>query len=114
MHWPVRRTLAVVAAGGLCLAGTATAAATSATPHVAIGVAATPIQHVVVIFDENVSFDHYFGTYPNAANTDESSFHALRHTPSVNGLTPGLLNHNPNENNPMRLSNSEALGAAPP
>ena len=22
----------------------------------------TPIQHVVVIFQENVSFDHYFGT----------------------------------------------------
>ena len=31
---------------------------------------ATPIKHVVVIFQENVSFDHYFGTYPNAANTD--------------------------------------------
>jgi len=28
----------------------------------------TPIKHVVVIFDENVSFDHYFGTYPNATN----------------------------------------------
>ena len=26
----------------------------------------TPIKHVVVIFQENVSFDHYFGTYPNA------------------------------------------------
>ena len=24
----------------------------------------TPIKHVVVIFQENVSFDHYFGTYP--------------------------------------------------
>ena len=22
------------------------------------------IQHIVVIFQENVSFDHYFGTYP--------------------------------------------------
>ncbi len=31
---------------------------------------ATPIKHLVVIFDENVSFDHYFGTYPYAANTD--------------------------------------------
>ncbi len=29
---------------------------------------ATPIKHLVVIFQENVSFDHYFGTYPNAAN----------------------------------------------
>src|SRR5436305_1190476 len=25
---------------------------------------ATPIKHLVVIFQENVSFDHYFGTYP--------------------------------------------------
>ncbi|HKK14433.1 MAG TPA: alkaline phosphatase family protein, partial [Gammaproteobacteria bacterium] len=29
---------------------------------------ATPIKHVVVIFQENVSFDHYFATYPHAAN----------------------------------------------
>ncbi|MGV7241362.1 alkaline phosphatase family protein, partial [Caballeronia sp. M23-90] len=29
---------------------------------------ATPIKHVVVIYNENVSFDHYFATYPNAAN----------------------------------------------
>ena len=27
----------------------------------------TPVKHVVVIFQENVSFDHYFATYPNAA-----------------------------------------------
>src|SRR5580698_5667364 len=32
----------------------------------------TPIKHVVVLFDENESFDHYFGTYPKAANTDGS------------------------------------------
>ena len=25
-----------------------------------------PIKHLVVIFNENISFDHYFGTYPNA------------------------------------------------
>ncbi len=29
---------------------------------------ATPIKHLVVIYDENVSFDHYFATYPKAAN----------------------------------------------
>ena len=28
----------------------------------------TPIKHIVVIFQENVSFDHYFASYPNAAN----------------------------------------------
>ena len=33
----------------------------------------TPIKHLVVIFQENVSFDHYFGTYPKAANTSGSS-----------------------------------------
>ena len=26
------------------------------------------IQHLVVIFQENISFDHYFGTYPFATN----------------------------------------------
>ena len=30
--------------------------------------ATTPIEHVVVIFPENISFDHYFGTYPHALN----------------------------------------------
>ncbi|TCG05117.1 phospholipase [Paraburkholderia steynii] len=29
---------------------------------------ATPIKHLVVIFGENVSFDHYFATYPSAKN----------------------------------------------
>jgi phospholipase C len=69
----------------------------------------TPIKHVVVIFDENESFDHYFGTYPNATNTDGSTFHAKPGTPKVNGLTPALLTKNPNEYNPERLSHSEAL-----
>ena len=32
---------------------------------------ATPIQHVVVIFQENISFDHYFATYPIATNPRE-------------------------------------------
>ncbi len=70
---------------------------------------ATPIKHVVVIFDENVSFDHYFGTYPHAANTDGSPFQAKPGTPKVNGLTPKLLTANPNEFDPERLTPSEAL-----
>jgi phospholipase C len=37
----------------------------------------SPINHVVVIFGENVSFDHYFGTYPHAANSDGQTFNAL-------------------------------------
>ena len=39
-------------------------------------VTSTPIKHVVVIFGENISFDHYFGTYPNATNSRGQPFHA--------------------------------------
>ena len=66
---------------------------------------ATPIQHLVVIFQENVSFDHYFGTYPIAANPpNQPAFYARPDTPSVNGLlNAGLLTNNPNAANPKRL-----------
>jgi phospholipase C len=69
----------------------------------------TPIKHVVVIFQENVSFDHYFGTYPDAMNTPgEPAFQAKSGTPAVNGLQ-GLLTGNPNGVNPFRLDRSQAL-----
>jgi len=70
----------------------------------------TPIQHVVVIFQENVSFDHYFATYPFATNPQgEPRFHAKAGTPSVNGLLhDGLLFHNPNGTNPFRFDRSQA------
>jgi len=63
---------------------------------------ATPIKHLVVIFQENVSFDHYFATYPTATNPPgEPPFHALRSTPQVNNLaTANLLTNNPNDTNP--------------
>ncbi|HUE31951.1 MAG TPA: alkaline phosphatase family protein, partial [Mycobacterium sp.] len=64
---------------------------------------ATPIHHLVVIFDENVSFDHYFGTYPRAANIDGQPFTAKPDTPAVDGLTPELLTRNPNGAQPTRL-----------
>jgi phospholipase C len=70
----------------------------------------TPIKHLVVIFQENVSFDHYFGTYPVAANpAGEPAFQARRGTPTVNGLDDQLLNHNPNSANPQRLDRSQPL-----
>src|ERR1700733_14337490 len=63
---------------------------------------ATPIKHVVVIFEENISFDHYFGTYPNATNpAGEPRFVAAPGTPSVNGYTGVLLTNNPNAPNPV-------------
>jgi phospholipase C len=79
---------------------------------------ATPIKHLVVIFQENVSFDHYFGTYPKALNlAGETPFVAKKNTPKVNNLVnpldvnnhfgplagADLLNNNPNAdpNNPV-------------
>src|SRR5271155_1588000 len=58
----------------------------------------TPIKHLVIIFNENVSFDHYFATYPNATNPPgEPAFTAAPGTPSVNNLaSAGLLTSNPN------------------
>ena len=84
-------------------------AAAPASQYRVLAPTATPIKHVVVLFDENVSFDHYFGTYPQAANTDGSPFHAAKGTPTVNGLTPALLTANPNSFNPQRLTASQAL-----
>src|SRR4051794_8437127 len=63
-----------------------------------------PIGHVVVIYDENVSFDHYFATYPRADNPPgEPRFVATADTPRVNGLDNTLLTANPNSANPHRL-----------
>src|SRR5246127_483212 len=81
---------------------------------------ATPIRHLVVVFQENVSFDHYFGTYPNATNpAGEPSFRARRGPPTVNGYTTALMTNNPNLNpangagatNPFRLDRSQAVTA---
>jgi phospholipase C len=72
---------------------------------------ATPIKHLVIIFNENRSFDHYFATYPNAGNPPgEIPFQAKRHTPFVNNLaSANLLLNNPNDTNP-----ANGTGAANP
>ena len=85
------------------------------------GHTATPIKHLVVIFQENVSFDHYFGTYPYAVNASgEPAFYPAPFTPKVNGYTPSLLSNNPNASNtgngtgainPFRLSRAQAATA---
>jgi len=95
-------------------------AAWAQTPAPAAG-PATPIQHLVVIFQENVSFDHYFGTYPYAANPEgEPAFWAYQNTPSVNGFGPSVMNNNANATNtangtgamaPFRLSRSQSATA---
>ena len=109
-----RKTMAVLLALITGLGPTALPAFAAGAP------AATPIKHVVVIFQENISFDHYFGTYPNATNPPgEPGFHARPGTPTVNGLTNALLNNNPNLNpangtgatNPFRLDRTQAVTA---
>ncbi len=77
---------------------TATAATPTPTP--------TPIKHIIVIFQENNSFDHYFGTYPHATNpTGESQFIPAKTTPHVNNLEwpNDLLKNNPNKYLPQRI-----------
>ncbi len=122
---------AVALAAGAAAGATAASATTSSTATFAgyhapatvsttlyRGSTTTPIKHLVVIFDENESFDHYFGTYPYAANTDGTKFVAKPGTPKVDGLyrkitksgpTGPLLTNNPNEYNPVRLTYSQAL-----
>jgi len=82
--------------------GTLLLAVTSA--GAAAPIAKTPIKHLVVIFQENHSFDVYFATYPVALNAPrQPAFHARRGTPSVNGLTPTLIERNQNSSKPFRI-----------
>jgi phospholipase C len=96
------------------LGASSTLAAAIAAPTVAHdndeGGTKTPIKHVVVIFPENRSFDHYFATYPNAMNKPgEPKFQAQENTPAVNNLlSAGLLSKNPNLRQPFRYNRSEA------
>jgi phospholipase C len=87
--------------------------------HSGGGPTQSPIKHVIVIFQENVSFDHYFATYPFAANSTsgEPFFHAAPDTPAVNGLLtgPAAPPNNPTLNadgtgtvQPFRLGRNQA------
>ncbi len=80
---------------------------------------ATPIKHLVVVFQENVSFDHYFATYPKATNPPgEPAFTAASDTPQVDNLVKAnLMTNNPNFTNkengsdasePFRLDRTQA------
>jgi phospholipase C len=96
---------AAVLGSALALMLPLTASAVQAANAPNVRATTTPIKHLVVIFQENVSFDHYFGTYPKAANTSGQDFKASHKTPDVNGLTNtkglggvgNLLTNNPNK-----------------
>ena len=112
------RTLVTTAALAVC---TATLAGPFSAPDAASLTTAddtatsTPIKHLVVVFQENASFDHYFGTYPNAANPPgDPPFVARPDTPTVNNLLPSPLNGNrnllitnPNQAKPFRLDRAQ-------
>ncbi len=106
MFRQLSRTLAVITAASVSLPP-----AFSAPVDASQYATATPIKHIVVIFQENVSFDHYFATYPYAANkSGETPFQAAANTPRANTLlSGGLLTQNPNSVQPFRLGPSEAV-----
>src|SRR5579864_4321721 len=99
-----RCTVSAAVACGLTLAAAGTAWSANEDSAARLSTT-TPIKHVVVIFQENISFDHYFGTYPYATNpVAETPFHAKDDTPRVNNLlSGGLLTSNPNSTQPFRM-----------
>jgi phospholipase C len=120
----IRKILALSLTSTLVLSGCGTGLTTTplppAPPAIVPTTSAQVIKHVVVIFGENISFDHYFGTYPNAAKLPgESVFTAAAGTPTNIAnytTTPGLLTDNPNlsvangaaATNPFRLARAQA------
>jgi phospholipase C len=116
MRTRVHLRLPLLAVTGLGLVTAATIGASGSTPPGQDTGAVTPIQHLVVIFQENVSFDHYFATYPFAVNPPGEPAFAPSNdeTPSVNGLgnpalgqSPLMAPNNPNLTQPFRLDRSQ-------
>src|ERR1700742_3646284 len=99
----IRKCLALSLSATLILAGCGSTPLPTVTPAPTATTipASQAIKHIVVIYGENVSFDHYFGTYPNAANTGGTSFTPAAGPPTnINNYisNPSLLTANPNEN----------------
>jgi len=104
-----RRRLAVTAAActGLMIAALATGgpALAAGGGHQGpggqgIGDTTTPIKHVIVVYQENVSFDHYFGTYPHAANTDGTRFRRSTGHPDGERPQRGPVEQQPERDEP--------------
>src|SRR4051794_31140111 len=98
--------------GVLAVGGAVTALCGAASAQAAPGDPTTPIQHLVVIFDENVSFDHYFATYPYATNpAGQPAFTPAAGTQVPDNLAAAnlLAANNPNSQQPARLDRSMAV-----
>src|SRR5579863_3736628 len=106
----MRRSVLLAATAALLATGTAIAATPDATPT------STPIKHVVIIFNENVSYDHYFATYPRATNPPGEPRFVGSAPPNNNLASAKLLKTNPNTNPengadaalPFRLDRTQA------
>jgi phospholipase C len=109
MRLRLHTRLPLLGLGALALLSQAAVGASGSEPSARDTGGVTPIQHLVVIYQENVSFDHYFATYPVAANPpNQPAFTASRNTPSVNGLnTPLRAPNNPNSVQPFRLDRTQ-------
>ncbi|MDE1953974.1 MAG: alkaline phosphatase family protein [Betaproteobacteria bacterium] len=119
--WATASVATIAGSLAACGGGGSSTTASAAPVYTAASASATatPIKHVVVIYQENVSFDHYFATYPTATNpAGEPAFSAAAGTPTVNNLvSANLLTNNPNATNtangadaaePFRLDRSQA------
>jgi phospholipase C len=113
----VTLTDGAVPSGSTCPTSTSTTVNVTCDGHLDAAQAfatATKIKHLIVIFSENNSFDHYFGTYPTAQNNPgEPYWSAATGTPTPNnliqplnvqaGFTPitgvNLLTNNPTASN---------------
>ncbi|MEU2422150.1 alkaline phosphatase family protein [Streptomyces sp. NPDC007851] len=105
------RSLGALAGAAALMVLGGTAPSWAAVPAGGSSSTTTPVKHVVVLFDENISFDHYFATYPKAADTDGTKFTAAKNTPKdVDTLAhAGLLTKNPNQYLPKRLTPAQAM-----
>jgi phospholipase C len=102
----------IAAAGGIARADSVAPATAAAPGPQNAAATATPIKHLVVLFNENVSFDHYFATYPHAANPPgEPAFTARAGTPA---MIDTLANANLLSNNPNFTNKANGDGAAEP
>ncbi|MGF6414539.1 phospholipase C [Paraburkholderia sp. MM5482-R1] len=108
------------ACGNSSVSSPSTASAPASTPAATVSAqdalaTATPIKHLVVIFGENRSFDHYFGTYPNAQNpVGEPAFTAANTPAQINNLNQNsLLTSNPNFLNTANNAASAGSGINP-
>jgi len=116
----MKKLIFAASAAGMLLALTACGSSSSGSIEDSLATT-TPIKHLVVIYGENISFDHYFATYPTATNpAGEPKFTAAVGTPAVNGLSGALLTANPNSTNvgngagaanPFRLDRVQAATA---